>query len=275
MTPAPDPAVPPRLEAAGIHLRHPGAERDAVRDVHLRVEAGEILCLVGPNGSGKSTTLAALGRELTPRMGRVTLDGEDAWSVPRKAFARRVARLPQEPVCPEGLTVEELAASGRHPHSRFLRPPSREDLDAVHEALAWMELSDLRRRPVETLSGGERRRAWLAMALGQGAGTLLLDEPTAGLDLRHQWEVLERLRRIHRERGVTVVIVLHDLEQAARLADRVAVFARGRIYAAGPPAAALDPEMLLDVFAVEAEITPGARSPRLEVLRPADPLRNL
>lgn len=272
---APLAAAAPRLEAAGVHLRHPGAERDAVRDAHLRVEAGEILCLVGPNGSGKSTTLAALGRELAPRLGAVTLDGEDVWSVPRKAFARRVARLPQEPVCPEGLTVEELAASGRHPHSRFLRGPSRTDLDAVHEALAWMELLDLRRRAVETLSGGERRRAWLAMALGQGAGTLLLDEPTAGLDLRHQWEVLERLRRINRERGVTVVIVLHDLEQAARLADRVAVFARGRVYDAGPPAEVLDPGMLLDVFAVEAALTPGAAAPRLEVLRPADPMRNL
>lgn len=269
------PATPPRIEAAGLHLRHPGAERDAVRDLHLSVAAGEILCLVGPNGSGKSTTLAALGRELRPRLGGVSLDGADAWSIPRRAFARRVARLPQEPLCPEGLTVEELVRGGRHPHRPFLRPLSRADLDAVHEALSWMELLDLRKRPLERLSGGERRRAWLAMVLCQGAGTLLLDEPTSGLDLRHRWEVLERLRRIHRERGVTVVIVLHDLEQAVRLADRVAVFARGRLYDAGPPAEVLTAETLLDVFAVEAELTAVAGAPRLDVLRPADPVRNL
>jgi iron complex transport system ATP-binding protein len=267
--------VTAQLELRGVHLRHPGADRDAVRDAHLRVAAGEILCLVGPNGSGKSTTLAALARELRPRRGRVTLDGEDAWAIPRKAFARRVARLPQEPLCPEGLSVEELVRGGRHPHVGFLRPLARRDLDAVHEALAWMDLLDLRKRAVDTLSGGERRRAWLAMVLCQGASTLLLDEPTAGLDLRHRWEVLERLRRINRGRGTTIVIVLHDLGEAARLAQRVAVFARGRVYDAGEPARVLGRETLRDVFAVEAEPSAGGGPPRLDAIRPADPLRNL
>jgi iron complex transport system ATP-binding protein len=246
-----------------------------VRDVHLAVTAGEVLCLVGPNGSGKSTTLAALARDLRPRRGRVELDGDDVWSLNRREFARRVARLPQEPHCPEGLTVEDLVAAGRNPHARWLRPLSRCDRDTVHEALAWMDLVDLRLRPLETLSGGERRRAWIAMVLCQEADVLLLDEPTAGLDLRQQWEVLRLLRRINRERGTTVVLVLHDLAQAVEIADRVAVFARGRVYEVGAPACTLCRETLLDVFGVEAELVPAAAgAAHLRVYRPGEPHRH-
>lgn len=264
------------LAAEHLHLRHPGADRDAVRDVHLAVRPGELLCMVGPNGSGKSTTLAALGRSLRPRRGTVRLDGRDAWSTSRREYARRVARLPQEPHCPEGLTVEELVHGGRNPHRSFLGPWRGEDRDAVHEALVWMDLQDLRRRTVETLSGGERRRAWLAMVLCQRAEILLLDEPTAGLDLRHAWEVLDRLQQIRRERGTAVVVVLHDLDRALACADRVAVFLRGRLYASGAPLSILDPETLADVFAVESSLWIGRDGAcRIDVHGPMDPLRSL
>jgi iron complex transport system ATP-binding protein len=268
--------VSPHLEARGLHLRHPGAERDAVRDLYLQVERGEILCLVGPNGSGKSTTLSGLARELRPRAGELRLLGRDAWAIPRREFARRVARLPQEPLCPEGLTVEALVAGGRNPHVRFLAGFEQADRQALHDALSAMDLDAVRHRAVETLSGGERRRAFLAMVLCQQAEILLLDEPTAALDVRHQWEVLELLARINRERGVTLVVVLHDLETAARFAHRLAVFYRGRLYQCAPPSQTLLPEMLLDVFHVAAEVvieSGGAR--RVIVKQPADPLRNL
>jgi len=268
--------VTPHLRAEGLTLRYPRGTRDAVRDVHLSVGRGELVCLVGPNGSGKSTTLAGLARELRPRGGTVLLDGLDAWRMSRREFARRVARLPQEPRCPDGLTVEQLVSSGRNPHVPLLAGWREADRCALHESLRVMDLLDLRRTPVETLSGGVRRRAWLAMVLCQQAELLLLDEPTTGLDIRHQWEVLELLRRVNRERGTTMIVVLHDLAQAARLADRLAVFDRGRLYEDASPREVLHPEMLLDVFHVATDVVhaePGP--PRIIVRHPADPLRNL
>jgi len=263
------------LEARRLHLRHPGTDRDIVRDLSLAIRPGEILVLVGPNGSGKSTLLSGLGRELRPRRGAVHLDGADARHLSRRAFARRVARLPQEPGCPEGVRVEDLVQNGRHPHLGLLAAPGRGDHRAVRDALAAMDLLDLRTRTVETLSGGERRRAWLAMVLAQEAEILLLDEPTAALDLRHQWEVLDLLARINREAGRTLVVSLHDLEQAASLAHRVGVVYRGRLYAAGPPEQVLTEETLRDVFAVDARLAKEDGMLRVRVHGPADPVRSL
>lgn len=263
------------LRAERIHVRHPRADRDAVRDVSLAVNRGEVVALVGPNGSGKSTTLAALGRSLRPRTGHVLLGDRDVWSLPRREFALAVARLPQDPQCPEGLNVQQLVASGRHAHRSFFGSWSTDDRRALREAVRMMDLADLEHRPVETLSGGERRRAFIAMVLAQRSTTLLLDEPTAALDVRHQWEVIETLRRINREAGVTIVVVLHDLEQAAALAHRIAVMHRGRVYEVGEPQRCLHAEMLQDVFAVEAQVEKQDGRIRVGVLRPCDPLRAL
>jgi len=264
-----------RLEATRLHLRHAQADRDAVRDVTLAVAPGEIVALVGPNGSGKSTLLAGLAREIAPRAGRVCFDGTPLERWPRRRLARRVARLPQDPAVPEGLTVAGLVANGRHPHVAPLAAFSTRDHAAVREALAAMELGDLRTRPLETLSGGERRRAWIAMVLAQEPELLLLDEPTAALDLRHQWEVLEFLARANRERGLTIVVSLHDLEQAAGLAHRLAILHRGRLYAAGAPERCLGEEMLRDVFAVDARVGKDDGRLTLRVRGPGDPLRSL
>jgi iron complex transport system ATP-binding protein len=263
------------LEAQRVHLRPVGSDRDAVRDVTLAVQPGEIVALVGPNGSGKSTLLAALGRALRPRQGGVALCGTDVWRIAPRAFAREVARLPQDPACAEGVTVEQLVASGRHPHRRPLVPPCAADRAAVREAVAALELGDLRGRALETLSGGERRRAWIALALAQETPLVLLDEPTAALDVRHQWDVLARLARINQDRRVAVVVSLHDLEQAASLAQRVAVLHRGRLYAVGAPERVVDEAMLCDVFGVDARVSKEDGRLRVQVLRPADPLRAL
>ena len=267
--------TPPLLVAQRLHLRHPQAERDAVRDVSLAVHAGEIVALVGPNGSGKSTLLAGLARELPPRSGQLRFAGVPGDTIPRRRFARRVARLPQEPAAPEGMTVEALVANGRHPHVGPLAPLAPADRAAIRAALQALDLVDLRARKVETLSGGERRRAWLAMVLAQEPELLLLDEPTAALDLRHQWEVLEILARLNRERGLTLVVSLHDLGQAAGLAHRLAILHRGRLYAAGPPERCLSEETLRDVFAVDARVVKEDGAVTVRVRGPADPVRSL
>jgi iron complex transport system ATP-binding protein len=263
------------LEAQRIHARPPAGEHDVLRDVSLSVRAGEILALLGPNGSGKSTLLAVLGGELAPRQGHVLLDGADVRRMPRRRFAQRVARLPQEPACPEGLSVGALVASGRHPYRGLLAPLGADDRRAIGSALSAMGLSDLAHRPVERLSGGERRRVWLAMVLAQETELLLLDEPTAALDLRQQWEVIDLLARISRERGVGVLAALHDLEQAAALAQRVAVMQRGRIYEVGPPERCLREETLRDVYQVDARVSKEDGALRLRVRGPADPFRSL
>ncbi len=263
------------LEAERVSLRHPQADRDAVRDVSLTVAAGEIVALVGPNGSGKSTLLAGLAREIAPRAGRIRFDGQPLERLARRRLAKRVARLPQDPAVPEGLTVEALVANGRHPHVGALAPLGAGDRLAIRTALSAMDLGDLRARKVETLSGGERRRAWIGMVLAQEPELLLLDEPTAALDLRHQWEVLDLLARANRERGLTIVVSLHDLEQAAGLAHRLAILHRGRLYACGPPERCLGEEMLRDVFAVDTRITKEDGRIGIRVRGPGDPLRSL
>jgi len=265
----------PLLRAERLQLRHPGAERDAVRDLSLALREGELLVLVGPNGSGKSTTLSGLARTLRPRAGVVRLGDSDVWRLGARAFARRVARLAQSPIAPPGLDVEGLVAAGRHARRRLFGGASPEDRRVVHEALATMDLLDHRRRPLETLSGGERRRAWLALALAQQGEILLLDEPTASLDLRAQWELMALLGRLHRERGLTIAVVLHDLEQAAALAQRMAVLHRGRLYEAGPPEHVLREDMLRDVYGVDARVSKEDGSLRVRVLGPADPIRTL
>jgi iron complex transport system ATP-binding protein len=261
------------IRAERLHVRHPSVDLDTLRDVTLEVADGEILALVGPNGSGKSTLLRTLGRDLVTRRGAVFLGEMDLAILPRRQLARRLARLSQDPTSPEGLGVEDLVGYGRHPHRGLLAPLSTRDREIVDEALQAVELADLRFRPVETLSGGERRRAWIAMALAQEPDLLLLDEPTTALDLRHQFELLDLLRRLNRERGTTIVLSLHDLEHAAFVADRVAVMSRGRLYASGSPAEVLCEETLLDVFRVHSRIDALEEGLSIRVLGPGDPIR--
>ncbi len=262
------------LRADRLFVRHAGASQDAVRDLTLAVQPGEILALVGPNGAGKSSLMSALAHSLAERSGAVWLGDIPIAALPPRARARRLARVPQEPSCSEGVRVAELVSRGRHHARAGLRGAPREERRAVTEALDALDLLALREREIETLSGGERRRAWLALALAQRAPVLLLDEPTSGLDLRHQWDLLATLRDLNR-RGLTLVVSLHDLEQAASLADRIAVLHRGRLYCVAAPEEALHPETLRDVFRVDAQLERATGRFRLNVLGPAEPLRSL
>jgi iron complex transport system ATP-binding protein len=239
------------LEARDVHLSY-GREA-VVQDLRLRIASGRITALVGPNGSGKSTLLRGLARLQRPVAGAVLLDGRDIARASTREVARRMAVLPQDPETPEGLTVRQLVEQGRYPHRTLLRGWSPDDEGAVDRALAATGMTPLAERPVDTLSGGQRQHAWIAMTLAQETGILLLDEPTTYLDLAHQVEVLELLAALNDD-GSTIVMVLHDLNQAARYADEIVALRSGRISAAGPPQDVLREDRVREVFGVVVRV---------------------
>jgi iron complex transport system ATP-binding protein len=228
--------------------------RTVLGGVDLKIAPGGVTALVGPNGSGKSTLLKALARLLAPSVGAALLDGEIIAKLPTREVARRLAILPQGPAAPAGMSVRELVEQGRFPHAGALGMLRRQDHAAVREALALTGTHAFAERPLEALSGGERQRAWIALALAQATPWLLLDEPTTFLDIGHQYEVLDLVARLNAERSVSIVMVLHDLNQAARFASRMIVMNNGAVHADGEPAAVLTPAMLADVFAMEARV---------------------
>ena len=241
-----------RLRAEGVELGY--GDRTIVENLDLDVLPGRVTTVIGPNGCGKSTVLRALGRLLPTRSGQVLLDGRQIDRTPTKEVARVLGVLPQSPLAPEGLTVGDLVARGRHPHQAWYRQWSGDDERAVADSLAWTGLSDLADRPVDELSGGQRQRAWISMALAQETDLLLLDEPTTFLDLAHQVDVLELVRRLQSEAGRTVVMVLHDLNLAARYADQLVFVADGKVRERGAPETMMRSDLIEEVFNVTAEI---------------------
>ncbi|MER6077216.1 ABC transporter ATP-binding protein [Streptomyces sp. NPDC001833] len=244
----------PELRARGLHLAYDG--RTVVAGLDLTVPTGRITAIVGANACGKSTLLRALARLLAPREGVVELDGTALRSIPTRELARTLGILPQTPVAPEGLTVADLVNRGRSPHQTWWRQWSAADEEAVRAALAATGLTELADRPVDELSGGQRQRAWIAMAVAQGTPVLLLDEPTTYLDLAHQIDVLDLVTDLNRREGRTVVMVLHDLNQACRYADHVIAMKAGRIVAQGAPAEVVTEATVEDVFDLRCRITP-------------------
>ncbi len=225
-----------------------------LRDLSLSIPKGQITAIIGANASGKSTLLRAMSRLLAPRTGRVLLDGHAVHSMAPRRVARRIGLLPQTPVAPEGITVLDLVSRGRHPHQGAFGRWRREDEEAVADALSITATSDLADRFVEDLSGGQRQRVWVAMALAQRTDILLLDEPTTFLDINHQVEVLDLLADLKDARGTTIVMVLHDLNLAARYGDLLIAMVTGRIARRGPPRDVLDEEMLEQVFRLRARV---------------------
>ncbi|GIK55053.1 MAG: ABC transporter ATP-binding protein [Chloroflexi bacterium] len=234
-----------------------------IQQLSLSIVTGEITTLVGPNGCGKSTLLRGLARLLKPKAGEVLLDGKAIHALPTKQLAKQLGILPQGPTAPEGLTVYELVAQGRYPHQGFFQQWSPEDEETTREAIAITNMVELADRPLDTLSGGQRQRAWIAMTLAQKTPILLLDEPTTFLDIGYQLEVMELIERLNRERQMTILLVLHDLNQAARYSQRMVVLNQGRIVADGTPGAVLTKELLANVFKVQANIVidPDSGSP--------------
>ncbi len=248
-----DTAAEPDLRADGLRLAYD--DRVVVQDLDLVVPPRRISVIIGANACGKSTLLRALARLLTPRGGAVHLDGQAIHAIPTKQVARRLGILPQAPVAPEGLTVMDLVGQGRAPHQTWWRQWSSADQDAVTAALRSTGMLEHATRPVDDLSGGQRQRAWIAMAVAQGTPILLLDEPTTYLDLAHQIDVLDLVVDLNRREHRTVVMVLHDLNQACRYADHVIVMKSGAIVAEGPPGEVVTEVLVEDVFGLRCQVT--------------------
>lgn len=240
----------------------------------LVVPPGEVTALIGPNGSGKSTLLKGLADQLALDGGSVVLDGREIHQLGAKELARKLGLLSQENVSPGSISVEELVYHGRYPHRGFFDGVGEEDECAVRDAISLAGIEHLRDREVGQLSGGQKQLVWIAMVLAQDTDVLLLDEPTTFLDMHHQLEVMEIVRTLREDREITVVLVLHDIEQAARYADHVIALEDGEIRARGAPETVITEELLTAVFGIEAEVELTDRGPRVTPIRahhePAD-----
>jgi iron complex transport system ATP-binding protein len=241
-----------RLTASGLSAGY--GETDILHDLDLAVPPGKITVIVGANACGKSTLLRTMSRLLSPHQGHVLLDGKSIHKTPPRELARTLGLLPQSPVAPEGITVADLVSRGRHPHQNLFSRWTRKDDEAVDGALNATKTAELAERPMDELSGGQRQRVWIAMALAQETEVLLLDEPTTFLDISHQVEVLDLLTDLNHSRGTTIVMVLHDLNLAARYADYLVAMAEGRVHVFGRPEEVLTQENVRQVFGLQSRI---------------------
>nr|WP_218844751.1 ABC transporter ATP-binding protein [Microbacterium pseudoresistens] len=241
------------MTAEGLTLGY--TDRLIIEGLDLTIAPGRITSIVGANGCGKSTLLRALARLLSPSAGQVVLDGKSVHSRPTKEVARILGLLPQSPIAPEGIAVSDLVGRGRHPHQKALARWSTHDYEVVADALEATGITALADRSVDELSGGQRQRVWIAMALAQETDILLLDEPTTFLDVAHQVDVLDLLTDLSVARGTTIVMVLHDLNLAARYSDEIVAMRQGRVHAVGAPAEVVTTAMVEEVFGLANQIT--------------------
>lgn len=220
----------------------------------VEIPSNKISVILGANGCGKSTLLKAFSRLVKPDDGRILLDGKEISSYPSKPLARLMGLLPQAPVIPEGITVFDLVSRGRYPHRSMLQRLSQRDINAIEEAMDIMGVSELANRNIDELSGGQRQRVWISLALAQQTDILLLDEPTTFLDIAYQVEILDRLTELNNRRGTTIVMVLHDINLAARYADYLFAMENGKLIAHGNPAAIITPSLVRKVFHVDCAV---------------------
>ncbi|MGX1953725.1 ABC transporter ATP-binding protein [Streptomyces sp. CB02115] len=261
--PLADPEPDAGLDARDMTIAYD--RTDVVHGADLRLPRGRVTALIGPNGSGKSTLLRAVARLHKARTGSVTVAAGaedaapvDALALSRSDFARRVTLLAQSRNAPAGLSVRDVVGFGRHPYRGRLRGTDPDGARMVEHALAVTNLAEFADRGVESLSGGQLQRVWFACCLAQDTDVLLLDEPTTYLDLRYQVEILDLVRDLADTHGVTVGVVLHDLDQAAAVADQVVLLSSGRIVAAGTPAEVYAPERLSDAYGIRIDVEPDS-----------------
>jgi iron-chelate-transporting ATPase len=240
------------LIGAGLTLAYDG--RTVVHEAGIELQAGQVVALIGPNGSGKSTLLRSLARLHAPQAGSVTSDGSDALALRPKDFARRVTLLTQSRPTPGGVRVRDVVAYGRHPYRTRFGAGDPDGAALVGRAMRLTGVEQMADRAVDELSGGELQRVWLAACLAQDTGVVLLDEPTTFLDLRYQIETLDIVRDLADEHGVAVGVVLHDLDQAAAVADELVLLHRGVVRATGKPAAVLTAELLTEVYGLRIDV---------------------
>ncbi|MFC0558312.1 ABC transporter ATP-binding protein [Halalkalibacter alkalisediminis] len=233
---------------------------DIVKGLDLEIPEGKVTTVIGPNGCGKSTILKTMARIHASKSGAIYLDGRAIHKESTKTIAKKMAILPQTPEAPNGLTVAELVSYGRFPHQKGFGKLTKEDRQMVKWALEVTGMIDYQERPIDALSGGQRQRVWIAMALAQDTDLLLLDEPTTYLDLAHQLEILQLLERLNKEQGRTIVMVIHDLNHAARFADHMVALNKGTIIKEGTPKQVMTSDVLRDVFHIDAEVVTDPRT---------------
>ncbi|MBZ8176733.1 ATP-binding cassette domain-containing protein [Corynebacterium poyangense] len=227
-------------------------EKTILSGVDISFPAGRVSTIIGPNGCGKSTLLKSVARIIPAQSGSIEVGGDDALAMKRRQLAKKIALLPQTPMAPPGLPVADLVARGRHPHQSWIRQWSATDEEVVYTALKFTGSEDLADQPIDALSGGQRQRVWISMVLAQNTDVLFLDEPTTYLDLSHSIEVLNLVQHLKKTLGRTIVMVLHDLNLAVRYSDHLVVMAQGRILAEGTPQDIMIPQLLEQVFGLDA-----------------------
>lgn len=235
---------------------------DIVKDLNLEIPKGKITTIIGSNGCGKSTILKTIARILQPKSGDIYINNKNIKGEKPKDIAKVMAVLPQSPTAPAGLTVEELIAYGRFPHQKGFGTLKKEDKDIITWALKSTGIEEFRERAIEDLSGGQRQRAWIAMALAQQTEILILDEPTTYLDLAHQLEVLKLLEKLNKEQGTTIVMVIHELNNAARFADHMIGVKQGEVVCQGSAFEVMTKDNLKKLFNIDAEIVNDPRNNR-------------
>ncbi|MEZ8026215.1 iron dicitrate ABC transporter ATP-binding protein [Enterovibrio norvegicus] len=225
-----------------------------IPSVSLTLHAGEITCLVGANGCGKSTLLKALAGVLKPRQGTITLNEKPLKDWSKKALAKEIAFLPQDPMAPDDISVYQLVSHGRFAYQGLLGKVTQKDVDAIENALKLTGMTKYKHRSFNHLSGGERQRGWLALCIAQQAKLLLLDEPTTYLDIGHQYEILSLLRALNQQQQLTIAMVLHDINQASQFADRIVTLQHGNIITDDTPINAVNEKMMMKVFGIDVEM---------------------
>lgn len=246
-----------QLDSTALHVKDVSVgygERTVLDTLNVDIKRGAVTSIVGPNGCGKSTLLRTMSRLLNPTKGEIVLDGKSIHDIPTRKLATQLGLLPQTPIAPDGIVVADLVGRGRTPHQGILGRWRQQDYDIVAEALETTGISDLAERSIDELSGGQRQRVWIAMALAQRTDTLLLDEPTTYLDVKHQLDVLDLLTELNRDRGTTIVMVLHDLNLAARYSDELVAVSGGKVFAHGHPREVITKENVKSVFGIDSVI---------------------
>lgn len=225
-----------------------------IENMSLSIPKGKISIIIGANGCGKSTLLKTISRINKPKNGDIFINNKNIKKIKEKNIAKEVAFLPQGPVCPSGLTVRELVAFGRFPHQRIIGGLNAHDKEVIDWAIKETGLSDFADREIENLSGGQRQRAWIAMVLAQETEIIMLDEPTTYLDMSYQLEVLEVLQKLNKEKNITVVIVLHELNNACKFADNIIGLKKGKVICEGAPKEVINKETLKKIYGIDARL---------------------
>lgn len=243
------------------HLSYGYTNTYCIEDFSISFNKGEIVSIIGPNGSGKSTVLRLLSRLLKPQKGVVYLEGESVHRLKDKEIAQKMTMLPQVHDHKLDMTVRDLVKNGRNPYIKWYEQYNSTHSKYIDWALTVTSLTHLQHRPLHTLSGGERQRAWIAMSIAQTPNTLLLDEPTSYLDICHQLEVMELVKELNRSLGITIIMVLHDLNQAARYSNRIIAMKNGKVVRQGKPAEVYNCDFFREVFSIEAKVHMDGDSP--------------